>query len=130
MELSKDMAAKGAYREYDLKTQREIQEIHTTLKDMKQDMGDGFSAINKRLDVINGCSREHGERIRVMETNIANQGFNANSWVESHLKNHKEFEDGISKKVSFYSIVASVIGAMLAASMGVVAWFTGLFERR
>lgn len=37
-------------------------------QDLKETIGHGFSEITRRLDVMNGTQREHGNRITALET--------------------------------------------------------------
>jgi len=116
------------YDKDDVDTQRELQDIHTTLKDMKESMEGGFCKLNSRLDNINGSVKAHDIELLKLDSTLSNHEKVSELWATSHDTHHKEYEDGIGRKVSSYSIIASIIGATLVAVVGVFAWFSNLFK--
>ena len=116
------------YDKEDVATQRELQDMHTTLNAMSIEMTAGFKFINARLDTMNGSVRANDKDIAGLKVFVDNQEKNAASWVNTHVESHKNYETEISRKVSFYSIIASILGVVITAVMGVIAWFSGLFK--
>ena len=120
------MPRENEYTEYDLKTQRELEKISTMLEEIKTEE---FPKINSRLDSINGCIRTHEINIQELKLCDTSDKKETEVYRNNHLKYHDEYEEKIGRKVSAYSIGSNIVGACVVTAMGIMAWFTGLFER-
>ena len=103
------------YSEQDLKTAKAVGKLEGTVDSLRETVEGGFVGIHQRLDKITEITNTHNHQIQ----------YNANS-ISNHSKHHNNFEKNIQRKVGFWGLISSIVGAFMAGVVAVIAFFKRL----
>ena len=106
------MGARKGYNEQDLKTAAAVGKLEGTVESLSKTLTEGINGIHHRLDKIDVIAVDHDNRIQA----------NENCFI-FHNKHHKDFEANIQRKVGFWGLIGSIVGACLAGVVSVLAFF-------